>query len=162
MSSRGLAASSAVGRKPRGRRDPCRTGGSSLPLKTLSHFHGAPPLSFLGAFPKSREISCFLKARRGQHPAVNSKVSQRQKRTIAIVLKTHAGDGGGRLAPPLRFFVRLCVICFLLRVGLEWSRSDFGFGGRRGLGRAGLRLFPSGRGYRGIARRRPQLGYRLQ
>lgn len=72
-----------------------------FPRKTPSHFHEAPPLSFLGECTQSREISFFLKARRGRHPAVISKVLQRLERNIAIVVWAHAGAGGGRLAPPL-------------------------------------------------------------
>lgn len=71
-----------------------------FPRKTPSHFHEAPPFSFLGACTWSREISCFLKARRGRYPAVNYGGLAEAERNIAIVPTAHAGAGGGILAPP--------------------------------------------------------------
>lgn len=91
-----------------------------------------------------------------------SEFSQRLKCDIAIAVRAHAEPVAANWLRPsaLREVVR--HLLFASRKARTESRSDFGFGGRRGLGRAGLRLFPSSRSSREIARRRPRFGYGLQ
>lgn len=119
-----------------------------FPRKSPSHFPQAPPFSFLGGCLRSRENSRFLRARRGQHPAVISKVSSRLRAAIAIVVEAFSGPAAARWPRPSG--VRASFAFHSARGCGE--RSAFASGRRRAPGRGALRPRPPRRLRRGARR----------
>lgn len=144
VSSRGLAASSAVGRKPRGRRDPCRTRVSSLPLKTPSHFRGGPASLLFRSVP---QVSRDLMFPTGEARAASCGEFEGLAETKTYYRDSSHGaceSSRRQIGSAPRCFVRLCVICFLLRVGWERSRSDFKLWWEEGSGKGWAQAVPVG------------------